>query len=100
MNKILIDKITYNYHILYDIITQQQKLHTPPTPSIPSLEYCKQHSVLIIAEDTQHQAKRLSCKINQQSCCQKKTLFTTVYFLYKCQLEVPLIYQENNFNVN
>ena len=49
-NKILNDKITYNYHILDTVITQQNppstKLHIPPNPSIPSLKYQKfQHLV-------------------------------------------------------
>ena len=43
------------------------KIHTPSIPSIPSLEYCKQHSVLITAEDAQDQVKWLSIKINQKN---------------------------------
>ena len=45
-NEIWNDQITYNDHILYDVITQSNphlKLPTPQVPNILNLEYHKQH---------------------------------------------------------
>ena len=53
-------------------------------PIIPSLEYRKQHSVLIMAEDAQHPAKRPTVKINQTTCGNVRQFKgTTLYKLFK-----------------
>ena len=61
------------HNTLYDIITQKNphhKLHIPP--HTPSLEYQKQHSVLITAEDAQNRAKWLSCTFTNYTVVQVK----------------------------
>ena len=50
------------------------KLHIS---EIPNLEYRKQHSVLIIAEDGPHRVNKLSVNINQ-ACCTSVTYYWSV----------------------